>query len=98
MRITTTEKNNFINLSQQYFGSEISLYLFGSRVDDDKKGGDIDLFIESQEQIGLETRLKFLGAVERNITIRKVDLLVKTPFVTDKVIFTTAKKTGIKLC
>ena len=98
MRITAQEKYNFIRLSQQYFGKNIDLYLFGSRVDDSKKGGDIDLFIESKNRIDMQTKINFLVNVERNITTRKVDLIIKTAFVDDKPIFTTAKETGIKLC
>jgi len=35
-----------IEYAKQYFGNDSKLYLFGSRVYDDKKGGDIDLLLE----------------------------------------------------
>ncbi len=43
-----------IEYAKQYFGNDSKLYLFGSRVYDDKKGGDIDLLLESAHDIMLE--------------------------------------------
>lgn len=37
-------KNKIIKCAKYYFGEDIKLYLFGSRVDDSKKGGAIDPF------------------------------------------------------
>nr|MBL0721603.1 nucleotidyltransferase domain-containing protein [Sulfurovaceae bacterium] len=46
MRLMTQEKNAIIESFQEVFKSG-KIYLFGSRVDDSKKGGDIDLYIQS---------------------------------------------------
>ena len=48
MRLTKEEKQKINNQVKQIFGESSRTYLFGSRVSDDKKGGDIDLFIEPQ--------------------------------------------------
>ena len=61
MRITTTEKN-VICLSIHEKDSEAKIYLFGSRADDSKKGGDIDLLIISQKITQKEVR-----QIRRNI-------------------------------
>ncbi len=40
--------SKYINVIKKYFHiffGEGDIYLFGSRVDDDKKGGDIDLYL-----------------------------------------------------
>lgn len=43
----------------------MAIYLFGSRVDDDKKGGDIDLYIEASIPVEMESKLKFLMDIEK---------------------------------
>lgn len=98
MRITAEEKEQFITLSKLHFGKAVHCYLFGSRVDDNKKGGDIDLYIESDNPVEIQQKLDFLVDVEKKITSRKIDLIVKTPSSKDRDIFLTAKETGILLC
>lgn len=48
MRLTSTEINT-IKQSVLALDAKASIYLFGSRTDDSKRGGDIDLLIESQQ-------------------------------------------------
>ena len=87
-----------VDYAKEYFGNNIKIYLFGSRVDDSKKGGDIDLFIETTEKIDMTTEISFLRAIYKNITSRKIDLLIKTPYRQDKPIYHTAVNEGIRLC
>lgn len=71
------------------------IYLFGSRMSDEKKGGDIDVFFESSKNLELRTKLE----LEYQLTTlceTKVDLLVKTPEQEEKAIFGIARK-GISL-
>ena len=71
------------------------IFLFGSRADDEKRGGDIDIFFESSKELGLKTKL----SLEYKLTTlcdTKVDLLVKTPGQEEAAIFDIARK-GIAL-
>lgn len=79
------------------FGEEIEIYIFGSRADLNKKGGDIDIYIESKNQIKLEDILNFYCILEKKGIERKVDLLVKDPTKRDKEIYQIAKNTGVKI-
>lgn len=97
MRLDENIKKLIINYSQEYF-SDFKIYLFGSRVDDSKKGGDIDLFIDSKTEISLKNQMLFLKKLYKNATQRKIDLVVKSPSKQDMPIFKTALENGIELC
>ena len=98
MRLDVDEKNKIIEYAKYFFGNKFKLYLFGSRVDDNKKGGDIDLFVESETIIDMQTQIDFLAAIYKNITQRKIDLIIKMPTSKHLPIYSTAKKEGILLC
>jgi predicted nucleotidyltransferase len=72
------------------------IYLFGSRVADTKKGGDIDLFIKTDEKKNLlEKKIDFLVKLKMKIGEQKIDVVIskdKTKFIELE-----ALKTGIKL-
>jgi len=51
------------------------IYLFGSRVDDSARGGDLDLLVFSRE-IDLWDRLDILADLHRKLGERKIDLVV----------------------
>lgn len=52
-----------------------TIYLFGSRVDDSARGGDLDLLVLSSE-IGLWDRLDILADLHRKFGEQKIDLVV----------------------
>ena len=53
MRLSLTEIKAIIKSKNNSFGKSSKVYLFGSRVDDNKKGGDIDLYIIPENDINL---------------------------------------------
>ena len=62
------------NFNQFFQNGEI--YLFGSRVDDCKKGGDIDLYLVLKEHSNLfEKKIKFLSRVKRELGEQKIDII-----------------------
>jgi len=98
MRLTPEIQNKLIKYTHDYFGEDAHLYLFGSRVYDEKKGGDIDLLLETDKNIELQQQLAFLKAIYLNATQRKIDLIVKSPEKKDRAIYHTAKSEGLLLC
>ncbi len=61
------------------FDSSASVYLFGSRVYDEAKGGDIDILIIS-EKIGFAEKIKIKTGIFKEIEEQKIDLIVKKNF------------------
>ena len=98
MGITCEEKDKIIRYSKKYFGADAKLYLFGSRVYDDKKGGDINLFLESIRDVDMQVQIEFLKQLYLHVTPRKIDLVIKSPSKKDQPVHHTAKKEGVVLC
>lgn len=78
--------NNSMRLNKYYIDSikttfhsifeEGNIYLFGSRVDDTKKGGDIDLYIEVENKDNLfDKKIKFLSKLKQKIDNQKIDVI-----------------------
>jgi predicted nucleotidyltransferase len=93
MRLDDKERQAIVS-SVKAFDPDAEVYLFGSRVDPKKRGGDIDLLILSQVLTNSD-KLAILGRIFEKIEEQKIDLVIaKTssdPFVR------LALKTGVKL-
>ena len=76
---------------------DAKIKLFGSRIDDSKKGGDIDIFVESLQEISLRTRLDILTEIELAGVDRKVDIVIKTPKSNRLSIYDVIEKEGVEL-
>ena len=75
---------------------EGEIYLFGSRVDDTKKGGDIDLYLVVNEKSNLfRKKLKFLAKIKKELGEQKIDVVFNLD--ENRLIEKEAKKWGIKL-
>jgi predicted nucleotidyltransferase len=99
MRLTDHQKNTILNASQCYF-NDAKCWLFGSRVDDQKRGGDIDLYIETTEtDINkiVTAKLAFLVALNRELGEQKIDVVIHRMDSEFLPIHYIAKQTGIRL-
>ena len=74
MRISEIEKTTIVNAILEK-DKNAQIFLFGSRTDDFKKGGDIDILVQSDE-IGLLEIVKIESTIFKNIPEQKIDLLV----------------------
>ena len=74
MRISEIEKTTIVNAILEK-DKNAQIFLFGSRTDDFKKGGDIDILVQSDE-IGLLESVKIKSSIFKNIPEQKIDLLV----------------------
>ncbi len=82
MRLPT---NDITNIKQclHRLDEQAKVYLFGSRTDDNKKGGDIDLLIISNK-IDFIEKLQLKICIKEKIGDQKLDIIIspenKTPF------------------
>lgn len=67
------------------------IYLFGSRADDTRRGGDIDLYFETSSPIAFRSRMDLQYRIESACDTR-VDLLVKSPGEDDQLIYEIARR------
>ena len=86
-----TIKESFINVFKSG-----DIYLFGSRIDDDKKGGDIDLYLIVDDKTNLfRKKIKFLSKIKMLLGEQKIDIVFNKD--SDRLIEKEAIKWGIKL-
>jgi uncharacterized protein len=77
MRLNQFEIETITMLVHKYFGEGAQVFLFGSRVDDNKRGGDIDLFVKNNDKnrLTVEAKINFLVDLKRIIGDQKIDLV-----------------------
>ena len=78
MRITEDEISIIKKLAVDCFGNGTKVFLFGSRVRDNKKGGDIDLFITNYKKTDLSfsAKIEFLTELKSLIGEQKIDVIL----------------------
>ena len=82
MRLTPDQQSAIRTTVAETFGDEASIWLFGSRVDDNKRGGDIDLLIETNQSdvtAIVRAELAFLTKLQMKLGEQKIDILVAYP-------------------
>ena len=72
------------------------IYLFGSRIDDSKKGGDIDLYLVVKNNSNLfRKKLRFLAKIKMILGEQKIDVVFNINH--DRLIEQEAIRWGVKL-
>lgn len=77
MRLSTKEIRLIKSKVKSIFGEAV-VYLFGSRVDDTKKGGDIDLYIVSKLNDNLFRKKQKLKIILEDTLYKPVDIIIST--------------------
>jgi predicted nucleotidyltransferase len=101
MRLTAQQQATVRATVAETFGSDAQVRLFGSRVDDTKRGGDIDLLISTtQSDVAtlMRAEIALLTKLQMKLGEQKIDVLLDYP--SRKVrppIFNIALQTGILL-
>ena len=104
MRLTTQQIETIKSTTEKTVmdvmgGGFVGVTLFGSRVDDSKRGGDIDLMVTTNQPI--ENPALMISKVWTSLQIalgeQKIDLLLDAPNLQHQAIHHVAKREGIRL-
>ena len=100
MRLTSFQQQTICDKARHYFGNMTQVWLFGSRVDDSKRGGDINLYIEPENQdISLiaMAKLHFLRSLHSELGEQKIDIVLRLANAKTLPVYDIAKENGIQL-
>jgi predicted nucleotidyltransferase len=81
MRLTDDQTQAIKQLAHQIAGEHAHVRVFGSRLDDSARGGDLDLMLELPEPADNPALMaaRFSAKVSRLMLGRKVDVLIAAP-------------------
>lgn len=98
MRLTSQQTDTITRLAKDIFGPDAVVKLFGSRVHDNKRGGDIDLLVELQQPIEqpVMASARLEAKLIQALGLQKIDVIISAPNVAKTPIHDIAAK-GIRL-
>ena len=99
MRLSRNAQDIIRRTTTEVFGPDVSVSVFGSRVDDAARGGDIDLLVESDRPIADRERkaLKLVARLQMRLGDQPIDVLVLDPETPRRPIHEEASRTGVRL-
>lgn len=99
MRISQSERNAIVDSAHIHFGADCSVTLFGSRADDDRRGGDTDLLVTTSldADTAFKRRIDFLVDLKKRIGDRRIDVVIRAWDSEPKTVYEIAEKEGVLL-
>ena len=99
MRLTEETKNIIIDFVCRYFTQAEKIILFGSRADDSKRGGDIDILIQTpvSSAVAFESKLQTVAALQLKLGEQRIDLLTTNGIDDERLIVQNAYRQGVVL-
>jgi len=81
MRLTNQQIQLISHVAHQVAGNECQVRIFGSRLDDAKRGGDVDILLELPDAVDNPALIaaSVSARVSRAMYGRKVDVLISAP-------------------
>ncbi len=95
MRLTPAQIATIKSTARAVLGDDAQVTLFGSRVDDAQKGGDVDLYVELDGPASLMQKIRCKVSLQDQLDM-PVDLIVK-PLGDSSPIALIAKQEGVRL-
>ena len=100
MRLSEFEIESIKSLAKLHFGSNVEVFMFGSRTKNQLRGGDIDLFIRNGngEPLKIRTKIDFITDLIIQIGEQKIDVVLENPLTKDTGFLKTIYQTSVQLC
>lgn len=95
MRLSQDQVDTIRTRIHEVMGAGSRIWLFGSRVDDARRGGDVDLYVQPSRPVALEQELLCRGALADALDLG-VDLVIARPG-EERPIERIARQTGTPL-
>lgn len=99
MRLSPDQARDIVRVARELAGDGVRVRLFGSRVRDDLRGGDIDLLVESpcpvERPVWLAARIA--ARLQRSLGERRIDVLWLDPRTKREPVHEAALAEGIVL-
>ncbi len=99
MRLTKQQVNTIKELVLMHFNANAKVVLFGSRIDDTARGGDIDLYIETEsspEQV-LKAKMALYAGLQKTLGEQRIDIVVHRVGSPLQPVHEEARRTGVQL-
>lgn len=102
MRLQPKEVEAIAQTLRDTFAPGTAVFLFGSRVDDRRRGGDIDLLVEIPELLSpvevVRLRSRFVSRLYCLLDEQRIDVVIATRDAQDsRAVVATAKREGLKV-
>ncbi|MHB8247588.1 MAG: nucleotidyltransferase domain-containing protein [Acidithiobacillus sp.] len=99
MRLSPEQIDIIRQAARAAFGSDARVWLFGSRVDDGKRGSDIDLYIETPQPYAraIDHETRFWGILQRRLGEQRIDIITRAADTSPQAIHQVARTTGVPL-
>lgn len=81
------------------FGDRTYIRIFGSRAREDEKGGDIDILIETEQQLPnrVASACRLVSELQLQLGDQEIDVLIIDPKTQEQPIHQIARQTGVML-
>ena len=76
MRLNKKDIQSIGRVAKEIYGEGVEVYLFGSRTDNEKRGGDIDLLVRTtSEKKGVLARIRMIARLKQLLGDQKIDVI-----------------------
>ena len=76
MRLNKKDIQSIVRVAKEIYGEGVEVYLFGSRTDNEKRGGDSDLLVRTtSEKKGVLARIRMIARLKQLLGDQKIDVI-----------------------